>query len=114
LTESWKAGFNEAKQKNEAEAKKQTSGDNEQKSQDNPFGDQGPFFAFMATVATFSIIGYFLNDRYKEITWKTFVSTYLSQDRVQRIEIVNKKWARVILNPSEGAMELVCKLAAVR
>lgn len=45
----------------------------------------------MATIA------YYLNS-YREITWREFISSFLFQDRVERLEVVNKKWVRVILN----------------
>ncbi|KAK2142771.1 hypothetical protein LSH36_915g00071 [Paralvinella palmiformis] len=37
----------------------------------------------------------------KEITWKEFVSTYLNAGAVERLEVVNKKWVRVKLNPNQ-------------
>ena len=32
----------------------------------------------------------------REITWKDFVNQYLSKNRVDRLEVVNNKWVRVI------------------
>jgi hypothetical protein len=98
------------KPNNDADPNKANSSneDDKNKQQQNPFGDQSTFIGFVAGVATLSIIGYYLNEKYREITWKTFINSYLYKDRVQRIEIVNKRWARVILNQShEGPMEMV-------
>ena len=36
--------------------------------------------------------------RYKEISWKEFVTNYLSAGRVERLEVVNSKWVKVQLN----------------
>jgi len=36
--------------------------------------------------------------RYKEISWKEFVTSYLSAGRVERLEVVNSKWVKVQLN----------------
>ncbi len=33
--------------------------------------------------------------RYKEITWKEFITNYLSRGIVEKLEVVNKKWVRV-------------------
>ena len=41
----------------------------------------------------------FLNqDRYKEISWKEFVSSYLSTGRVDRLDVINNKWVKVHLS----------------
>ena len=32
----------------------------------------------------------------REITWKDFVNQYLSKNRVDRLEVVNNKWVRVV------------------
>ncbi|KAK7574468.1 hypothetical protein V9T40_011659 [Parthenolecanium corni] len=40
---------------------------------------------------------------YKEITWKEFINTYLSRGIVERLEVVNKKWVRVRLQPGASA-----------
>ncbi|XP_063699232.1 AFG3-like protein 2 [Culicoides brevitarsis] len=36
---------------------------------------------------------------YKEITWREFLNNYLGRGIVDRLEVVNKKWVRVRLNP---------------
>lgn len=41
------------------------------------------------------------NERFKEITWRDFVNDYLSKGTVDRLEVVNKKWVRIILKNQE-------------
>ncbi|XP_025424252.1 AFG3-like protein 2 [Sipha flava] len=48
-----------------------------------------------------SIIGYY-NMTYKEITWKDFVNNYLNRHVVDKLEVVNKKWVRVNLQPGSS------------
>lgn len=40
-------------------------------------------------------------ERYKEITWRDFLSEYLSKGKVDRLEVINKKWVRVELRNAE-------------
>lgn len=37
-----------------------------------------------------------LNELHKEISWREFVNEHLSKNTVDRLEVVNKKWVRVI------------------
>ena len=41
--------------------------------------------------------------RYKEITWKEFINNYLTRGSVEKLEVVNKKWVKVKLNPGTFA-----------
>jgi hypothetical protein len=43
----------------------------------------------------------FLNDRYREITWRDFVNEYYNKSNVDRLEVVNKKWVRIITRTPE-------------
>merc|ERR1719348_2960354 len=36
--------------------------------------------------------------RYREISWKEFVTNYLARGNVEKLEVVNNKWVKVILN----------------
>merc|ERR1719310_1798776 len=36
--------------------------------------------------------------RYREISWKEFVTSYLAAGRVEKLEVVNNKWVKVHLN----------------
>jgi len=51
-----------------------------------------------------SLIGLlaFYNMSYKEITWKDFVNNYLNRHVVDKLEVVNKKWVRVNLQPGSS------------
>ncbi|CAG0921918.1 unnamed protein product [Notodromas monacha] len=51
----------------------------------------------IAVIATLTIIGLaaFFDSSYREITWKEFVTNYLATNKVDRLEVVNKKWVRV-------------------
>ena len=41
----------------------------------------------------------FMNQsRYREISWKEFVSSYLTAGKVERLEVINSKWVKVQLN----------------
>ncbi|XP_050422678.1 AFG3-like protein 2 [Adelges cooleyi] len=44
----------------------------------------------------------FYNMSYKEITWKEFVNNYLNRHVVDKLEVVNKKWVRVHLQPGSS------------
>ena len=56
---------------------------------------------------TSGIIAYaFYANRYREIKWRDFLSEYLLQNRVDHLEVVNKRWVRVILDKSHN--EPVC------
>lgn len=55
-------------------------------------------FALCGTLGVLAIIAY--NElRYKEITWKEFVNSYLARNIVEKLEVVNKKWVRVKFIP---------------
>ncbi len=45
-------------------------------------------------------IGMSFSQSYEEISWKEFVYQYLNTGKVERLEIVNQKWVRIVL--SEG------------
>ncbi|CAH1780509.1 unnamed protein product [Owenia fusiformis] len=39
------------------------------------------------------------NTSYREITWKEFINNYVNKGVVERLEVVNKKWVRIKLQP---------------
>merc|ERR1719391_1888422 len=41
--------------------------------------------------------------KYREISWKEFVSNYLSTGRVDKLEVVNNKWVRIIQHSSANS-----------
>lgn len=53
--------------------------------------------AGMVTIMAISMI----NEHYREITWRDFVNEYLIKERVHRLDVVNKKWVRVVLKNPE-------------
>ena len=60
------------------------------------------FLAGMITVLTISSY----NERFKEITWRDFINEYLSKERVDKLEVVNKKWVRVSLKSPEMVINI--------
>lgn len=66
----------------------------------NPTGGKGNVVLNSIIGANVAIVLYFLfkQMRYQEITWKDF-SWQLSSNNVERLEVVNNKWVRVIRNP---------------
>lgn len=49
---------------------------------------------------------YFLwRDGGHEVTWKDFVNNFLSKDAVERLEVVNKRYVKVIFNPDKTPMD---------
>ncbi|XP_014782785.1 AFG3-like protein 2 isoform X2 [Octopus bimaculoides] len=49
-------------------------------------------------VGLVSLVGLY-QTQYREITWKEFLSNYLTRQTVEKLEVVNKKWVRVKLMP---------------
>ncbi|XP_064466930.1 AFG3-like protein 2 isoform X2 [Ornithodoros turicata] len=72
------------------------------KSSRNPFNpDDQNRMVTVALVTTLGILGLlaFNEMRYKEITWKEFVNSYLARGIIEKLEVINKKWVRVRLLP---------------
>jgi AFG3 family protein len=55
-------------------------------------------------VTTLGVLGLLAYNemRYKEITWKEFITNYLSRGIVDKLEVVNKKWVRVRFLPGNA------------
>ncbi len=53
----------------------------------------------VAAIAVFSILEYYQS--FKEITWRDFNQNYLSKGNIDRLEVVNKKWVKVVLRTPE-------------
>ncbi|KRZ20982.1 AFG3-like protein 2 [Trichinella pseudospiralis] len=62
------------------------------------------FSALSAGASVASVVMLYYYFSYKEITWKDFINVYLSKGLVEKVEVINKKWVRVCLNPS-GSVE---------
>merc|ERR1719397_448709 len=54
----------------------------------------------MVGIGVAGLVGLILmnESRYREISWKEFVTSYLSAGRVERLEVINSKWVKVQLN----------------
>ncbi|KAI3371468.1 hypothetical protein L3Q82_023576 [Scortum barcoo] len=67
--------------------------------------DEKDFRYLMVTVAGVSsaLLYFYFRDNGREITWKDFVHRYVSRGMVDRLEVVNKQYVRVILVPGADA-----------
>ncbi|GIY07769.1 AFG3-like protein 2 [Caerostris extrusa] len=77
----------------------------------NPFSpDEDNKFLTYAFLGALGILGLFIYNefRYKEITWKEFVNSYLARNIVEKLEVVNKKWVRVKLVPGNQLEKSKC------
>ncbi|CAN0328476.1 unnamed protein product [Lampetra planeri] len=48
---------------------------------------------------------FFLRDVYREISWKEFLNLYLAKGAVERLEVVNKHYVRVVLHPDQASLD---------
>ncbi|VVC95042.1 unnamed protein product [Leptidea sinapis] len=55
-------------------------------------------FGALGVVTLIASIAYF-ELKYREISWRDFVNQYLKKGAVEKLEVINKKWVRVRLNP---------------
>ncbi|KRX90001.1 AFG3-like protein 2 [Trichinella pseudospiralis] len=114
-------GGSAEKQSEDGEGKKDGSDDSNRESGGEPFatfrkrGSSGGggggsddnrwmFSALSAGASVASVVMLYYYFSYKEITWKDFINVYLSKGLVEKVEVINKKWVRVCLNPS-GSVE---------
>ncbi|KAL0819279.1 hypothetical protein ABMA28_008519 [Loxostege sticticalis] len=58
-------------------------------------------FGAMGVVTLLASIAYF-ELRYREISWRDFVNLYLNKGAVEKLEVINKKWVRVKLQPGSA------------
>ncbi|KAJ1203892.1 hypothetical protein NDU88_007673 [Pleurodeles waltl] len=73
---------------------------------DIPWDDKEFRFYFMASALFWAGVTYyafFRNSR--EITWKDFVNNYLTKGVVDRLEVVNKRYVRVVFTPGNFPVE---------
>jgi len=63
-----------------------------------PTGNMPNWATYGAAGATLIAL-YYLNDSmgYREVSWKEFVSNFLSKNRVERLLVINNKWVKVIM-----------------
>ncbi|CAH4034794.1 AFG3-like protein 2 [Pieris brassicae] len=55
-------------------------------------------FGALGVVTLIASIAYF-ELKYREISWRDFVNSYLKKGIVEKLEVINKKWVRVRLQP---------------
>jgi AFG3 family protein len=53
----------------------------------------------VSAIVFFSVLEYY--QTFREITWRDFNQNYLSKGNVDRLEVVNKKWVRIVLKTPE-------------
>ncbi|XP_072008369.1 LOW QUALITY PROTEIN: mitochondrial inner membrane m-AAA protease component AFG3L2 [Engystomops pustulosus] len=72
-----------------------------------PWDDNQFRYYFLASTAFWAAATYYIFFRKVpvEITWKDFVNNYLSQGMVDRLQVVNKRFVRVVLIPGKSSME---------
>lgn len=72
-----------------------------------PWDDNQFRYYFLASAAFWGAATYYIFFRKVpvEITWKDFVNNYLSQGMVDRLQVVNKRFVRVVLIPGKTSME---------
>ncbi|XP_064202756.1 AFG3-like protein 2 [Anguilla rostrata] len=70
---------------------------------DVPWDDKEFRMYFLAGAAFWSAVAYYLFFRNggREVTWKDFVNSYLSKGTVDRLEVINKRYVRVIFTPGK-------------
>lgn len=74
-------------------------------------GGRGPYegddkekwmmFGAIGIVTLLASIAYF-ELKYREISWRDFVNLYLNKGVVEKLEVINKKWVRVKLQPGSS------------
>lgn len=71
----------------------------------NPNKQPGPeelTMGMLGVVASVVILALLMNNQYKEITWKDFVTLYVNRGVVERLEVINKQWVRVVFVPGQA------------
>ncbi|KAM8850148.1 mitochondrial inner membrane m-AAA protease component AFG3L2 [Spinachia spinachia] len=71
---------------------------------DFPWEDKD-FRIFLLTVGAFWTTIYFFRDRGREVTWKDFLNNHLSKGAVDRLEVVNKQYVKVVFSPGKTPVE---------
>ncbi|XP_033856448.2 AFG3-like protein 2 isoform X1 [Acipenser ruthenus] len=69
---------------------------------DIPWDDKEFRLYFMGSAAFWAAVSYyFFWNSGREVTWKDFLNNYLSKGFVDRLEVVNKRYVRVIFTPGK-------------
>ncbi|KAG9356055.1 hypothetical protein JZ751_000899 [Albula glossodonta] len=74
---------------------------------DVPWDDKEFRMYFFAGTAFWSAIAYyfFFRNAGREVTWKDFVNSYLSKGTVDRLEVINKRYVRVVFVPGKTPVD---------
>ncbi|XP_023821414.1 AFG3-like protein 2 [Oryzias latipes] len=74
---------------------------------DIPWDDKEFRLYLLSCVAFWTTITYyfFLRDGGREVTWKDFVNNYLSKGVVDRLEVVNKRYVKVVFAPGKTPVD---------
>ncbi|XP_067330401.1 AFG3-like protein 2 isoform X2 [Channa argus] len=74
---------------------------------DIPWDDKEFRMYFLSGAAFWTIVTYyfFFRDGGREVTWKDFVNNYLSKGVVDRLEVVNKRYVKVVFSPGKTPMD---------
>ncbi|KAM9701247.1 LOW QUALITY PROTEIN: mitochondrial inner membrane m-AAA protease component AFG3L2-like [Menidia menidia] len=74
---------------------------------DVPWDDREFRLYFLGGVAFWTAATYyfFLRDGGREVTWKDFVNSYLSKGAVDRLEVINKRYVKVVFSAGKTPMD---------
>ncbi|KAH0617832.1 hypothetical protein JD844_016458 [Phrynosoma platyrhinos] len=74
---------------------------------DFPWDDKEFRFYFMGSAIFWATVTYyfFFRNSGREITWKDFVNNYLSKGVVDKLEVVNKRFVRVVFTPGKSPID---------
>ncbi|XP_008162617.1 mitochondrial inner membrane m-AAA protease component AFG3L2 isoform X1 [Chrysemys picta bellii] len=74
---------------------------------DFPWDDKEFRYYFVSSCILWAAVTYvsFFRSSGREISWKDFVNNYLSKGMVDRLEVVNKRFVRVVFTPGKSPME---------
>ncbi|KAG7455534.1 hypothetical protein MATL_G00257710 [Megalops atlanticus] len=74
---------------------------------DIPWDDKEFRMYFLSGAAFWATVGYyfFFRNSGREVTWKDFVNSYLAKGVVDRLEVVNKRYVKVIFAPGKTPVD---------
>ncbi|XP_077579840.1 mitochondrial inner membrane m-AAA protease component AFG3L2 isoform X1 [Stigmatopora nigra] len=74
---------------------------------DIPWDEKEFRMYFLSGVAFWTAVSYYFlfRDGGREVTWKDFVNNFLSKGAVDRLEVVNKRYVKVIFSPGKSPVE---------
>uniref|UniRef100_A0A673YIY3 AFG3-like AAA ATPase 2 n=1 Tax=Salmo trutta TaxID=8032 RepID=A0A673YIY3_SALTR len=74
---------------------------------DVPWDDKEFRMYFLSGAAFWTMVTYFffLREGGREVTWKDFVNNYLSKEVVDRLEVINKRYVKVVFTPGKTPVD---------